>query len=84
MALVEKNPMFHRFHRKIRALLSDHAVWRALLEARFHPGIDRIQYALAGMNAHIDFDLARAVFDTNRQFGVAPFSRSGRNRPAFA
>ncbi len=35
--------------------------WRALFEARFSAGIDRIQFALAGMNAHINHDLALAL-----------------------
>src|SRR5215469_17914165 len=32
--------------------------WSALFDARFKAGIDRIQFALAGMNAHINHDLA--------------------------
>ena len=30
--------------------------WQALFEARHRAGIDRIQFALAGMNAHINHD----------------------------
>src|SRR5215475_5011966 len=37
--------------------------WDALMEARFRGGIDRIQYALAGMNAHINHDLALALVE---------------------
>src|SRR6478736_777072 len=35
--------------------------WQALFEARERVGIDRIQFALAGMNAHINHDLALAL-----------------------
>jgi Family of unknown function (DUF5995) len=35
--------------------------WQALFEARQRAGIDRIQLALAGMNAHINHDLSLAL-----------------------
>ena len=35
--------------------------WQALFEARERSGIDRIQFALAGMNAHINHDLSFAL-----------------------
>lgn len=50
--------------------------WDALMEARFRGGIDRIQFALAGMNAHINHDLALALIETNRQSGITPTSAS--------
>lgn len=46
--------------------------WEALLEARTRPGIDRIQFALAGMNAHINHDLALALLETDKQMNVVP------------
>ena len=46
------------------------ACWRPLL--RLHPGIRPVQFALAGMNAHIEHDLPLAVVDTCRQLGCAP------------
>lgn len=45
--------------------------WRALMEARERPCIDRIQFALAGMNAHINHDLALALLVTEQQYGGA-------------
>jgi uncharacterized protein DUF5995 len=48
------------------------AAWRALFEARFTPSIDRIQFALAGMNAHINHDLAQALVRTDAEFEIAP------------
>jgi hypothetical protein len=46
--------------------------WRALLDARHRQGVDRIQFALAGMNAHINRDLAIALRKTNQKCGVDP------------
>jgi len=48
------------------------ACWRPLLRLRLHPGIRPVQFALAGMNAHIEHDLPLAVVDTCRQLGCAP------------
>jgi hypothetical protein len=46
--------------------------WQALFEARYEAGIDRIQFALAGMNAHINHDLAQALGQTNEQMHLTP------------
>jgi hypothetical protein len=46
--------------------------WRALMDARRTPGIDRIQFAVAGMNAHINRDLALALLATDAQQNVTP------------
>ncbi len=46
--------------------------WRPLFETRSGPGRIPIQYALAGMNAHIENDLALAVVDTCQARGTAP------------
>ena len=46
--------------------------WGALFEARFKAGIDRIQFALAGMNAHINHDLALALLKTDADLNVVP------------
>ncbi|MGB6690705.1 MAG: DUF5995 family protein [Terracidiphilus sp.] len=52
------------------------AAWNALFEARFRTGIDRIQFALAGMNAHINHDLALALLATDAELNVVPASDS--------
>jgi len=44
--------------------------WAALTERRHHPRVARIQFALAGMNAHINFDLALSLVDTCRKLDV--------------
>lgn len=46
--------------------------WEPLLAARSNPGIEPIQFALAGMNAHINHDLPIAVVTTCTQLGTAP------------
>ena len=38
--------------------------WRPVFQARFNGSIARLQFALAGMNAHINHDLAIAVVET--------------------
>jgi len=48
------------------------SAWKALFESRHEPGIDRIQFALAGMNAHINHDLALALLATDQQMNVVP------------
>jgi hypothetical protein len=46
--------------------------WNAMLSARFTAGIDRIQFALAGMNAHINHDLSLALLATDQQMNLEP------------
>ena len=46
--------------------------WDALFQARNYSGIDRIQFALAGMNAHINHDLALALIQTNSEMSIKP------------
>jgi hypothetical protein len=46
--------------------------WSAMFEARFRTGVDRIQFALAGMNAHINHDLALALLTTDAELGIVP------------
>ncbi|MFC7845585.1 DUF5995 family protein [Streptomyces sp. NPDC001046] len=48
------------------------ACWRPLLQFRRHPGVRPLQFALAGINAHIGHDLALAVVDACRALGCAP------------
>lgn len=46
--------------------------WEALFAARHRHNIDRIQFALAGMNAHINHDLALALIKTNSEMNLQP------------
>lgn len=50
--------------------------WKVLFEARFRPGIERIQFALAGMNAHINHDLALALLQTDGELNLSPAKTS--------
>jgi len=50
--------------------------WRPLIEDRDVPGIEPIQFALAGMNAHINHDLPIAVVETCVALGTSPTSDS--------
>jgi Family of unknown function (DUF5995) len=46
--------------------------WKPLLEARFATGIAPVQFALAGMNAHINHDLAIVVCEACAARGTEP------------
>lgn len=48
------------------------ACWRPLLELRRHPGIRPLQFALAGINSHIEHDLPLSVVDSCRALDVPP------------
>ncbi|MDT0382224.1 DUF5995 family protein [Streptomyces sp. DSM 42041] len=45
---------------------------RPLFAARGHPGVSPLQFALAGVNAHVGHDLPLALVDTCRARGVEP------------
>jgi len=49
--------------------------WAPLVERRAHDGIWPVQFALAGMNAHINHDLPIAVVATCEARGVTPSAR---------
>ncbi|MCQ8831880.1 DUF5995 family protein [Streptomyces samsunensis] len=53
------------------------ACWRPLFQSRRHPGVRPVQFALAGINAHIGHDLALALLDTCRARGVEPDALEG-------
>lgn len=48
------------------------AAWAPLFEARHKPNTHPIQFALAGMNAHISHDLPFAVVSTCREMALVP------------
>jgi Family of unknown function (DUF5995) len=75
--LLKLDVVFANFYFKaVAAFLSGAAdapnAWDALMEARFRGGIDRIQFALAGMNAHINHDLALALLETDKEMNMVP------------
>ncbi|MCW8382974.1 DUF5995 family protein [Streptomyces justiciae] len=64
-----------RYLRAVEAVARDRrppACWRPLFQFRRHPGVRPLQFALAGINAHIGHDLALAVVDTCRTLDCEP------------
>ncbi|MEU5889590.1 DUF5995 family protein [Streptomyces sp. NPDC047461] len=64
-----------RYLRAVEAVTDERrppACWRPLFQYRRHPGVRPLQFALAGINAHIGHDLALAVVDTCRTLGCEP------------
>lgn len=53
-----------------QALTNPPRAWAPLLEARARPGIAPLQFALAGMNAHINRDLPVALVQTSEELGL--------------
>lgn len=51
--------------------------WMALFEVRDNPRIERVQFALAGINAHINHDLPLALVQTCKEMNIPP----DRNSP---
>ena len=54
--------------------------WRPLLQARHRSGIAPIQFALAGMNAHINYDLPTAVGIACSDHGISPAKNTPQHR----
>jgi len=54
--------------------------WRPLFDMRNAGGIARLQFALAGMNAHINRDLPEALVRAFRQLGDSPLTSAPRRR----
>ena len=61
-----------RYFRALRRYASDRGSaprpWRLLFDARSDPDIERVQFAAAGVNAHINYDLADALLATWEDF----------------
>jgi hypothetical protein len=56
------------------------AAWRPLLDTRNQRGIARIQFALAGMNAHINRDLPEGIVETFTALGGNPLTDRARRQ----
>jgi hypothetical protein len=59
------------------------APWAPLFEHRHRPHTSRLQFALAGMNAHINHDLPFAVVGTAAARAVEPFGDCAYQRDFF-
>jgi Family of unknown function (DUF5995) len=64
------------------ALVNPPRAWAPLLDARTRPGVAPIQFALCGMNAHINRDLPVALVDTFKELGLE-LSRHGPEHADF-
>jgi hypothetical protein len=64
--------LFFAAERAMRAGRGCPKAWLPLAEHRRRPGVLPLQFALAGMNAHINHDLALAVVATCQEWGVDP------------
>ncbi|MEU7103605.1 DUF5995 family protein [Streptomyces sp. NPDC046215] len=53
------------------------ACWRPLFQLRGHPAVRPLQFALAGINAHIGHDLALALAETCRVLEAEPRALEG-------
>ncbi|MFZ4270395.1 DUF5995 family protein [Streptomyces arboris] len=51
--------------------------WRPLFQYRHHPGVRPVQFALAGLHAHVAHDLALAVVDVCRTRDCEPAALEG-------
>jgi hypothetical protein len=54
--------------------------WAPLFRARQRRGIARVQFAIAGMNAHINHDLSIALVQTSEEQGIVPRRGSPEHR----
>jgi hypothetical protein len=56
------------------------SAWRPLFDCRHRAGIARLQYALAGMNAHINRDLPSGIVDVFERIGGDPITGDAQRR----
>jgi hypothetical protein len=56
------------------------SAWRPLLRARHSAGIARLQFALAGMNAHINRDLPEGIVQSFLALGGDPLAAAAREQ----
>jgi hypothetical protein len=78
--MIFANLYFDGVERSLTAPDTAPAAWRTLMDRRTEPGIAPVQFALAGMNAQINRDLAVAVARTWAAMGPADH---GRTTPAY-
>ena len=78
--IVFANLYFEALHAASAGVNAAPSAWRPLLEARNAPRIARIQFALAGMNAHINRDLPEGVVRSFAAMGGDPITDEVRER----
>lgn len=83
LAVFFSNAYFRAFEdlNKERATTHDASqAWAPLFASRFDRRVAPIQFALAGMNAHINYDLPIGVRETCRQLDIAPREQTPQHR----
>lgn len=80
LAVLFSNAYFRALDDFEREPRSASRAWLPLLGARGRKRIAPIQFALAGMNAHINYDLPIGVIETCESFGVSPRDGSPEHR----
>jgi hypothetical protein len=78
--VVFANLYFEALHAALDTAHAAPSAWRPLLEQRRHAGISRIQFALAGMSAHINRDLPEGIVRAFRLAGGDPTAGAARRR----
>ncbi len=80
LAVLFSNAYFRALDDFEREPRSASPAWAPLFEARARRRVAPIQFALAGMNAHINYDLPIGVVETCESFGVSPREDSAEHR----
>jgi hypothetical protein len=78
--VVFANQYFAALTAAAKGLQAVPSAWRPLLQSRHTPGIARIQFALAGMNAHINRDLPDGIVQSFVALGGSPLTATLRER----
>jgi hypothetical protein len=78
--VVFANLYFDALVRAERDMTTAPSAWKPLLQGRTRTGVARIQFALAGMNAHINRDLPAGIVEVFEQLGGDPRSGAVQRR----
>jgi hypothetical protein len=78
--VVFANLYFAALSEGLRDIAAAPSAWRPLLQARHTAGIARLQFALAGMNAHINRDLPDGIVQTFHAVGGDPLHAERREQ----
>ena len=80
LAVLFSNAYFRALEDFERDPVAVSRAWFPLVEARARKRVAPIQFVLAGMNAHINYDLPIGVVETCESFGVSPRDGSAEQR----
>jgi len=80
LAVLFSNAYFRALDESERDPAAVSRAWAPLFEARARKRVAPIQFVLAGMNAHINYDLPIGVVQTCEAFGVSPRDGTAEHR----